>query len=145
MNRTLVIGYGNTLRGDDGAGVRAVELLAAQVPEVDCLCLHELQPELAETISRYDEVYFLDATISSTDLRHSTLEPDSAALNGSHALSPAALLSLSKALYFRRPDTAILIEIPAWQCDFGETLSTPTQGFVDACVESLQRSFAVAH
>ena len=145
MNRTLIIGYGNTLRGDDGAGVRAAELAADRIPGVDCVCLHELQPELAEQISRYDEVFFLDATIGSTCLRHSTLKPDSSTLNGMHALSPATLLSLSKALYRRIPVTATLIEIPAWQCDFGETLSAPTQTFVNACVDTLQRSLAAAH
>ena len=140
MTRTLVIGYGNTLRGDDGAGIRAAERVAACLPDVDCLCVHELQPELAETISLYDNVFFLDATIRSERLQQSTLEPGSAAPDGSHTLTPATLLSLSQTLYRRLPQSATLIEIPALKCDFGEKLSPETEDFVNACVEQVQHS-----
>jgi len=143
MTRTLVIGYGNTLRGDDGAGIRAAELVATRLPDVDSLCVHELQPELAETISLYDRVFFLDASIRSERLRQFTLEPGAAAPDGSHTLSPATLLSLSQTLYRRLPHTATLIEIPAFRCDFGEQLSTETEGFVNACVEKVQHSLAM--
>lgn len=140
MTRTLVIGYGNTLRGDDGAGIRAAERVATRLPGVDCLCVHELQPELAETISLYDTVIFLDATIRSECLQQSTLEPGSAAPDGSHTLSPATLLSLSQTLYRRLPQSATLIEIPAVRCNFGESLSPETEDFVNACVEQVHRS-----
>lgn len=35
----LVLGFGNTLLGDDGAGVRVVEWLHLRRPSVDCECI----------------------------------------------------------------------------------------------------------
>ncbi len=143
MTRTLVIGYGNTLRGDDGAGVRAAERVAARLPDVDCLCVHELQPELAERIGHYDTVFFLDATLQSDRLQQSTLAPHPDAQYDSHILSPAALLSLSKTVYQRLPRKALLIEIPASKCDFSEQLSTGTEEFTNACVEEVERAISI--
>ena len=54
----LIIGYGNTLRGDDGAGRRVVEALADTLPPGAAVSLHQLTPEWAETISHVDHVIF---------------------------------------------------------------------------------------
>ncbi len=75
MNRTLVIGYGNTLRGDDGAGICAAERAARRFPGVDILTVHELQPELAETMCRYHDVIFLDAAMEGSGIRADIIEP----------------------------------------------------------------------
>ena len=52
--KPLVIGYGNSLRGDDGAGPYAARLLQNMNDEGgwDIVACHQLTPELAETISR---------------------------------------------------------------------------------------------
>ena len=65
MPDTLVIGYGNALRGDDGAGYIAAELLRERIqnPAVEVFSLHQLAPELMEPISRARQVIFLDAAI----------------------------------------------------------------------------------
>ena len=63
MMKTLVIGYGNMLRCDDGAGPQAADRIAATYPHIDCLSLTELTPELAETVSHYDRVLFVDASV----------------------------------------------------------------------------------
>ena len=61
--RTLIIGFGNTLRGDDGFGRRAAERLRDVVddPEIEILSLHQLTPELMDPVSRAERVIFLDA------------------------------------------------------------------------------------
>ena len=49
----LVIGYGNTLRNDDGVGPRVAEALEAlQLPGVRTLSCALLAPETAEPVSR---------------------------------------------------------------------------------------------
>lgn len=56
----LVIGYGNDLRGDDAAGLRAASLLAEQYRDHH----HHRRtpaPELAADIAMADRVVFLDA------------------------------------------------------------------------------------
>ena len=61
MSKVLVIGYGNTLRGDDAAGVKAAELISRHHPEFEYIYLHQLVPELAEQIAERDFVFFIDA------------------------------------------------------------------------------------
>jgi hydrogenase maturation protease len=62
--KTLIIGYGNQSRRDDGVGWFILEQLAAlNLPNVELETGHQLEIEAAETISRYDAVIFVDAAI----------------------------------------------------------------------------------
>ena len=140
MKKTLVIGYGNTLRGDDGAGIRAAEAIAAGFPEMECLCSHELQMEMSETISHFQDVFFLDASATARSLICRPLEPARANEPlGSHAVSPEYLLFFCKQLYQRTPLRSTLIEIPAFQFDFCEKLSAATARMVNECFEAVGR------
>ena len=62
----LIIGYGNSLRGDDGAGLLLAEGLEeawqARQVEVERLAVHQLTPELTLEISREEvtSVVFVD-------------------------------------------------------------------------------------
>jgi hydrogenase maturation protease len=136
MNGILVIGYGNTLRGDDGAGVRAAELIAMHYPNVHCLTVHQLTLDLAETLSQHATVVFLDASVGVNRVTASTLpigtRPEQ---YDSHILTPLVLLNASHALYGRCPDRAIQIEIPASDFAFGETLSPQTLSYIEEVVQ----------
>ncbi|RPH35826.1 hydrogenase maturation protease [bacterium] len=141
MNHTLLIGYGNTLRGDDGAGICAAERASGRFPGVDILTVHELQPELAETMSRYADVIFLDAAVEGSGIRVVTLEPAADSRpDGSHAHSPATLLSLCHSLYGRVPGRSLLIAIPGRTFEFGENLSPFTEEMVEQAIEEIGHS-----
>ena len=73
----LIIGYGNTLRGDDGAGPRVAEAVAAlNYPGVRTLVCPLLTPELADPISRAGAVLFVDAAVDAPhEVRLRELEP----------------------------------------------------------------------
>jgi hydrogenase maturation protease len=136
LRRALAIGYGNTLRSDDAAGVRAAECAASRFQNLDTVTVHELQPELAETISRYEEVFFLDAGVDFHDVHAELIEPGADPRpDGSHSHSPESLLSLCRTLYNHTPERSVLIVIPARNFDFGEQLSPFTRQMVDAAVE----------
>jgi len=62
--RILIIGWGNPLRGDDGVGWRAAELLSGTLAghDVAVRVSHQLMPELAEEISRSEFVVFIAAS-----------------------------------------------------------------------------------
>jgi hypothetical protein len=61
----LVIGYGNTLRGDDGVGYQVAETVAEwQLPQVRSIAVHQLLPELAADIAEVDLVIFVDAVVA---------------------------------------------------------------------------------
>ena len=143
MSKVLVIGYGNTLRGDDAAGVKAAELIAQRHPEFEYIYLHQLVPELIEKIGDYDIVFFIDAqkdiTQPSVRLIAPSIEADQPR---THFISPESLLALSQQLYQRMPSNAYVIGIPASEFKFSEELSAQTtQGVTDclAIVEQLIR------
>ena len=63
-NSLLVIGFGNTLRCDDGVGPKAV--LAVEelgLPGVRTLTCPQLTPELADPLSKVDSAVFVDAAV----------------------------------------------------------------------------------
>ena len=62
--KTLIIGYGNTLRQDDGVGRYLAEQIAEeQWPECQVLSVHQLTPELAASIAEVEQVIFIDAVL----------------------------------------------------------------------------------
>ena len=140
MSDTIIIGFGNTLRGDDGAGVRAAELIRDAFPEIDVITLHELQPELAEKISYYRTVVFIDACAGGTALTCARIDADPYGKpDDSHNQSPARLLAVSNSLYNHSPDLAVVVGIPATQFEFGETLSPTTALMLPECVPLVGR------
>ena len=141
MTTTLVIGIGNTLRGDDGAGVRAADRLAALCPGVDCVTAQQLSPELAETLSHYERVYLLDASVSASVVTRSSVTPATGLRASTASLSAAGLLSLCSSLYGGAPATA-LVEIPAEQFAFGADLSPRTAAMVESAVEVVVRTLS---
>ncbi len=122
----LVIGYGNTLRSDDGAGPFVARALEGRVPAgTRVLDAHQLTPEMAIAISAAKRVVFVDAVEAPLESapRVSRLEPEPGAdpLNP-HASDPGSLLWLAKTLFGGAPE-AWLVAIPGAEFGFGETLS----------------------
>ncbi|MFH0990778.1 MAG: hydrogenase maturation protease [bacterium] len=136
MKSCLIIGYGNTLRRDDGAGVRAAELLSKQFPAVDCYCSHQLSLEIAESLAEYSMVFFLDAIREGTEPAIQLLQPseDVGSLS-SHTLSPQQLLNTCLLLYKRAPRIAWQVGIPAVDFALGETCTEFTEQMIKSAVE----------
>jgi hydrogenase maturation protease len=129
----LVIGYGNTLRGDDGAGVVAAELIRERGLKVDVLTFHELQPEHAEVIAERAKVIFIDASITTGRLTVRPVVANNVAPSSTHHLAPEQLMRLARSLYGSCPKKAYMLEIPALRCDFGETMSEETLADIARC------------
>ena len=143
MNRILVIGYGNTLRGDDGAGVYAAEEIGKRFPAVTALPVHQLTPELAEFISQAEIVIFIDAQIGIREvtqhvigLNHETDQPRT------HFFSPETLVQLSQQLYQRTPLRTVCFGIPAQDFSFSEKLTPQTQEHLQACINMIEMIIA---
>ena len=120
----LVIGYGNTLRSDDGVGAKVAAAIAElALPGVVALVLHQLTPEFAETISESRAVVFVDAAVdAATEVQVRRLEPAEGAHLMAHAADPRTLLALAKQLFGRCPP-AWWLTIPVENLAFGEELS----------------------
>ncbi len=141
MNKTLVIGYGNTVRGDDGAGIAAVGILKKYYPHFDFLSIHQLTPELSETMSNYQSVYFIDASVEVAEVTKIKLQPEiSTGILNTHVVSPQNLLNTCLHLYGKIPSETILFHIPAYHYGFSEELSVSTQERIEELVVYLSAS-----
>jgi len=131
---TLVIGYGNTLRGDDGVGPRVAETLEAMhLPGVKTLICQQLSPEHAAPISLADKVIFVDAAVDApTEVQFRRLEPNDTSQLMAHAADPRTMLALSRDVFGHIPQ-AWWLTIPAERMEFCETLSPKAKlGFAEA-------------
>jgi hydrogenase maturation protease len=139
----LVIGYGNELRRDDGAGPRVARAVAAWgAPDVLALARHQLTPELAEALAGADVVFFVDAAAGAdTGVRVRPVRPDARQPALGHTSSPAELLALALALYGGRP-RAWLVTVPAPDLGFGEGLSPAASRGVDDALCYIRRHVA---
>jgi hydrogenase maturation protease len=124
----VVIGYGNALRGDDGAGPRVATAVAGWgLPQVQALAVHQLTPELAETLAAARLALFVDSRLPGhgNDVTVQTLHPAPATASLGHTSDPRQLLALAQALYGRYPP-AWLITIPGSNFQPGQALSVET-------------------
>jgi len=135
MNKTLVIGYGNTLRRDDAAGVYAAELIEQRYPGVMCLTAQQLTPDMAVTLAHYRTVVFIDASNTAKELRVTKLRTKNLDVDySSPAMTPQMLLDASHDLYGVVPRDTIQIEIPASDFTLGELPSPNVRAIVEKCV-----------
>jgi hydrogenase maturation protease len=110
----LVIGYGNTLRGDDGVGPRVAETVGSlNLPGVHTLICQQLSPELAEPVSSADTVVFVDAAVDGTrEVQLRKLEPNESSQLMAHTADPRTLLAMARDLFGHAPQ-AWWLTIPA--------------------------------
>jgi hydrogenase maturation protease len=139
MTRPIIIGFGNTLRGDDGAGVYAAERVAAEMAGVDVVIAHELTPDLAASLEGRELTIFVDASPRAPRLLVRELESSGEPLHATdHAVLPADIVSLCALLFPPAPRRSVLMEVPAFNCEFGETMTQATERMVDLCVEVIR-------
>jgi len=111
--KTLVIGYGSPIRGDDALGPLVADRLAALPlpPEVEVRARHILTAELVADLEQVERVIFLDASIEGEpgEVRCEPLQPDAARLSTmAHFLDPRELLAWCEAISGRAPEAWLL-------------------------------------
>jgi len=135
----LVIGYGNTLRGDDGVGPRVADAVAAwRQPGVRALAVHQLTPELAETVAQAKQVVFVDAfhDQDGEEVKLRRLEPTHSAVTLGHVSDSCDLLGLARALYGRSPP-AWCILVPGSEFQLREGLSALAARGLQAALQTI--------
>ncbi len=142
--KTLILGYGNCSRRDDGVGWFVVERLQqAQLPDVELLTSHQLEVDQAEVISHFDYVIFVDAAVpqSPKPIAETVIQPKFQSHAVAHFLTPSDLASLSDTLYGRVP-RALLFSIRGTDFGFGTGLSAATEGWALEAVSRIERLVA---
>ncbi|MCL0050279.1 hydrogenase maturation protease [Dehalococcoidia bacterium] len=151
MKKTLVIGFGNVHRRDDGAGLAVLNALRKEVGrppldaeddgfddldhEIDTLFLHQLVPDLAEMIAGYDLVIFVDAHVGIIPelLHEEEVIARCKTTTIPHQLHPGMVLALAHQLYGGHA-RGVLLSIRGYDFDFGEGLSPQTAALVPSAV-----------
>jgi hydrogenase maturation protease len=135
---TLVIGWGNELRGDDAAGRAVARSVAGWAHDgVTVLEAHQLLPEAAEAAAAADRVIFVDCRVAAPGaaaqcarIRRGDAAPAACGLG--HVTEPAQILDLAWRLYQAAPE-AWLVTVPGTEFDVGRPLSaTTSRGMRDA-------------
>ena len=154
MPRTLVVGYGNLDRADDGVAYYVVNALRHRLgqealgedntgleelgAQVDSVFLAQLVPELMDTLVNYRQVIFVDAHVLEDvpDLHCAPVLPAYVSSAFTHHMTPAMLLALLKVLYQQEPRGHI-VSIRGHDFDFCRGLSVATEALVQPAVECI--------
>jgi hydrogenase maturation protease len=153
MKKTLLMGYGNIDRQDDGVAWHILESIAHKldrpVPEPsegfypngsnpDLLFVLQLTPELAETIAEYDRVAFIDAHTGDVDadIQIIALQAGYQPSPLTHHLTPPTCLSLVQTVYQRSPE-AMLFSVRGYHFDFDKKLSLQTNLLAKRVVDEI--------
>lgn len=154
LSKILIIGYGNPDRQDDGAAWHVLTGLARhwgrnlpKWPEEyfdpcgenpDMLFNLQLMPEIADTISKYDRVCFVDAHTGNVpdDLNIVAIQPQFQNSPFTHHMTPETCLSLVNEIYHSKPES-LLVSVRGFQFGFDHELSAETGALVDQAVAAI--------
>lgn len=151
MKKLLILGYGNPDREDDGVawhilralttklGLAAPESYEDEFPEsaqFDFVFHLQLTPEMAEDISAYPYVCFVDAHTGNIPdpVRLISVESEFQHSPFTHHLTPQSLLSMGETIYGKKPDAALL-SVLGHRFLFSRELSEETAKLVPQAVE----------
>lgn len=143
----LIIGYGNSLRRDDGAGLILAEMLEracrTRQIEVERIVAHQLTPELSLEVARpaVTTVVFVDTREVASDetnaqVQLEPVESETPSPSVGHHLNPVSLLVYARLLYSQHPP-AWELTVPGLDFGHGEGLSPTTQRALTVFEKSL--------
>ncbi|MGC8623864.1 MAG: hydrogenase maturation protease [Phycisphaerae bacterium] len=135
--RTLIIGYGNTLRSDDGAGPALIAALekrmgGSQGRDWELVSCMQLTPELAAVMARSQQVIFADASVQlpAGKVTIRRIKANGAAPLNLHQYGPDQLVQLCREIFDFRPE-AWVVAIGVATLEIGDILSAATANVVE--------------
>lgn len=100
-----IVGYGNTLRGEDAFGFEVIEeLQKLPLKDTKLILTHQLTPEIVLELLDAEEIVFIDTCYDEAnhyELACSLSEQN--ALTLTHHISPKTLVQMLKELYGKNP------------------------------------------
>lgn len=144
--KTLVVGLGNPILGDDGVGWKVAEKICQQLPvdeavAVDCLSLGGIS--LMEHLIGYDRAILIDAFAADEDrgsihvMRLNDMPNYSAFhISSAHDTSLQNAIEMGRSLGAHLPDNIIVVGVATQRIyDFSEELSPPVAEVVSQVVK----------
>jgi hydrogenase maturation protease len=150
LKNTILIGYGNPDRQDDGLAWHILHALAVKlglpVPDsyeeefplnekLDILFTLQLTPEMAEDLAGCERVCFVDAHTGGVagEVQFQEIEAGFQHSPLTHHLTPQSLLSICQTLYGRAPQAA-LASVRGYRFEFERSLSKESAALVPEAV-----------
>lgn len=139
-NPALLLACGNSLRQDDGVGLRIAEAAEHLFPasRLRIVAAQQFTPEMAADLAATDLVIFVDA--SAVDEPGAIRVVPVAACDDApetHHLDPPALLAMAQTFCGHTPARAFALTIGACRFGYGEELSGPLRQAVPRAVRLL--------
>jgi hydrogenase maturation protease len=134
--RFLVIGYGNSLRGDDQAGWIVAEAIATEAQEgVSVISMTQLVPEIAANLAGVLGVAFIDACVEGEQqaVRVQEINVADSDARQSHVVGPSQLLQLAERCFGSVPQ-AWLITVPGRQFELATEMSSEAHRHVESAI-----------
>lgn len=154
MTKTLIVGYGNADRQDDGVAWHVLAGIARKLgrptpdapedgffpegEEIDLWYVLQLAPEMSEDFAGYERICFIDAHTGNIaeEILLQPVEASPASSAFTHHLTPATCLALTQTIYGKTPE-AMLLSIRGHQFGFSRELSPQTAALVMQALEIL--------
>ncbi len=152
--KTLIVGYGNADRQDDGVAWHILSYVAQRLgrtvpdapeegffPEnqpIDLWYVLQLAPEMSEDFAQYERICFVDAHTGNIaeEILLQAVESSPAASVFTHHLTPAACMALTKTIFKHSPD-ARLLSVRGYHFGFSRQLSPETLALVEPATNIL--------
>lgn len=136
----LLLACGNSLRQDDGVGLRIAEAAEQLFPasRLQIVAAAQFTPEMAVDLAATDLAFFVDASACDEPgaIRIRPVGPCAAPAE-THGLDPPALLALAEEVSGRAPARAFVLSVGAARLGYGEDLSGPLRQAVPRAVRLL--------
>jgi hydrogenase maturation protease len=138
---TLVLGYGNPGRQDDGLGPAiAIAIEQLRLPNVTAYDNYQLNIEDAMDVAEHDVVWFVDAAkTGAAPYAVSAIAPVMTIEFTSHIMHPQTVLAIAKLCYGKAPP-AFLLGIRGYEFEFIEALTPGAVENRDAALAMLMES-----
>jgi hydrogenase maturation protease len=158
--KTLIVGYGNADRQDDGVAWHVLCAIARKLgrpvpavpedgffPEGEAIDLWydlQLAPEMSQDFANYERICFVDAHTGNIaeEILVQPVDNSPATSAFTHHLTPAACLALTRTIYGKDPE-AILLSIRGYHFGFARELSPETTALVEQAVDILWKWLGV--
>jgi hydrogenase maturation protease len=136
----LVVGYGNTLRRDDGVGPKVADVIETLgLSGVRTLSCPLLTPELADPISRAQSVVFVDAAVDAPrEVQLRKLAPADSSQIMAHAANPATMLALARDVFGHAPN-GWLLTIPVADIGIGDDLTPFARKGMEIAIKEIKK------
>ncbi len=149
--RTLIVGLGNPILGDDGVGWRIAQSLQENValpPDVEVICLALGGISLMEALVGYERVILVDSITThrapnGTVTLHKLAEFENPAyghMSSAHDTSLQNALKIGRELGAQLPEEIMVVAIEAEKVyDFSEELTPTVAAAIPKSVEMIQK------